>query len=93
LFQVGEQYYCNGLAIGGLIKTKDNKYIFGKRTGKTIAVHNIDIIGGIVEDLGIKTGEELAKCNLKEIDEETNIQEEHIVHTTLHPHFTTYIES
>lgn len=79
LEELGEKYYCNGLAIGGLIKTKENKFIFGKRSGNTITNNLEDFIGGILEPDVIKDAEDLFRCNKQEILEEIGLNENHII--------------
>jgi len=73
LEKLGEDYYSRGLAIGGFIKTTDDLYIFGKRSGKTMETNSEDFIGGIVDEVDLKTGEDIFKLNKREIFEELNI--------------------
>lgn len=79
LEKLGEEYYCNGLAIGGIIKTKDNKFVFGRRSGNTITNNSEDFIGGILEPDVIKDAEDLFKYNKQEILEEIGLNENHII--------------
>jgi hypothetical protein len=71
-----ESQYSNFISTGGLIKTSDNFYIFGKR-GKTIHSSNVDIIGGgLLESENIvNTGKDIENNLYKEMHEEINILE------------------
>jgi hypothetical protein len=72
---LAHEYWAKGLFICSFIKTSDNKYIFGKRSGKTLASHDIDFIGG-----GLDKKIEDPKTYLKymlfnEFKEEINLEE------------------
>ncbi len=79
LGNLGDEYYCNGLAIGGIIKTKDNKFIFGRRSGNTITNNSVDFIGGILEPEVIKGAEDLFRYNKQEMLEEIGLNETYII--------------
>jgi hypothetical protein len=67
-----------GLAIGSLIKTADNYYIFGQRSGKTQAISKVDIIGGIFENMDIKDSSDLTNTLFEEMEQEACIKTEDI---------------
>lgn len=72
-------YTANGLVIGGFIKTSDNKFVFGIRSGKTLANNEFDFIGGIIEDSSpLGTGTDLEIHLNKEIEEEVGVDPEMI---------------
>lgn len=83
LIEKGEDYLPNTLAIGGFIKTTDNKFVFGKRSGRTITNNKEDFIGGILEPEKLNTGEDLFDYNLQEIKEEINLDKADIEHIRL----------
>ncbi len=74
----GDEYCSRGLAIGGLIKTTDGLYIFGKRSDKSSTKARIDFIGGVLEEIEIKDGHDLIRKNKEEILEETGIDNSNI---------------
>lgn len=77
VLSLGEDYLHKNVAIGGLIKTADNKYVFGIKSGKTMNQSKEDIIGGMVEpDFKITSGEMLIEENFREIKEELNVDKE-----------------
>ena len=76
---ITEDNLPKSIAIGGLVKTKDNKYIFGINSGKTMNKIPIDIIGGMIEP---KTGEFSSEMifdeNYRELKEELNVDRENV---------------
>lgn len=69
---LGKKYSPNNLAVGALLKTSDQKYIFCKQSEKAYANPGISIIGGIVEKT--KKIKDILKANLfSEITQETGI--------------------
>lgn len=78
LIGLGMEYTANGLAIGGFIRTTDNKYIFGMKSGKTISQSKQDVIGGILESEVLDSGEDIFNHNKDEINEEAGIKAEDI---------------
>lgn len=73
-------YFAQHFSVGAMIKTKDNKFIFGERGNKTVAMGKIDIIGGALsaDEFQLTSGEDIQKALSKEIKEEINISPEHI---------------
>jgi len=61
------------LAIAGPIRTSDGYYAFGHKSGKTMNLVDIDLIGGIIEISDLHSGDDLLKSFLIEIKEETNL--------------------
>lgn len=79
VWNYSNDYQQNGLAIGGFIKTKDNKYIFGVKSGDTISKQTVDFIGGMLEDEHIpQNGQDLFNVNIREIEEEAGIDKSFI---------------
>lgn len=75
--RLGKKYSPNNLAIGALLKTKDEKYIFCRQSKKAYSNPKVTIIGGIVEET--EKLKYILKFNLlKEIMEETGITEDKI---------------
>lgn len=72
-------YYPNGLAIGGLVETADNKFVFGKRGGRSMTHTSIDFIGGIVEDVELKGSRDLFVLNEAELLEEVGVSKGQII--------------
>jgi len=79
-YDLNTEYYIDHISVGALIKTSDNKYLFGERSGKTAARSPIDLIGGGAskDELEITSGEDFETLLLKEIEEETNLDLNHI---------------
>ena len=70
----GFEYFPNTIAIGGPLHTKDDKFIFGKKSGNTVSLTNIDFIGGVAEtDTKLANGKDLLKVVEKEMYEEVNV--------------------
>lgn len=78
LHKLGEDYYCKGLAIGWFLRTSDNKYIFGQRSGSSLTVTRIDFIGGILEDVNLRSGKDIIHKGLQEIKEEAGISKQNL---------------
>lgn len=79
LEKYGFEYFPNTIAIGGPLHTKDNKFIFGEKSGNTVSLTNIDIIGGIAEtETNLSKGKDLYKVVEKEMFEETNVSMKHL---------------
>jgi hypothetical protein len=67
-----QDYVSKGLAIGGFIKTSDDKFIFGVLSGKTFNDNKIDFIGGIVDTITLNA-QGLWQKFLDELEEETGV--------------------
>lgn len=73
IIELGHEYLGLGLAIGSLLQTSDGLYVFGQRSGRTMADSAVDFIGGIVES-NIEVSEKgLRQMLLLELLEEANI--------------------
>lgn len=74
LKEFGFEYFPNTIAIGGPLHTKDDKFIFGKKSGNTVSLTHIDFIGGVAEtDTKLENGKDLQKVVEKEMYEEVNV--------------------
>lgn len=73
----------NGIYTLALIKTKDNKYILGRRSIKTLWKSQLAPIGGGLskDELKVKNSTDLKKSIFKEIEEELNITKKDIIKT------------
>lgn len=78
LHKLGEDYFCKGLAIGWFLRTSDNKYIFGQRSGNSLTETRTDFIGGILEDVDLKSGKDIIHKGLQEVKEESGISEQNL---------------
>jgi hypothetical protein len=83
--KLGEDYYHKGASIGTLLKTSDNKYIFGELAGNTMNSNKIDFIGGVLskDELPIQNSLDLKKALFKEIKEEINVDDYCIKSTSI----------
>lgn len=78
LEKLGEEYYGNGLSIGGFIETSDGKFIFGKRSGRSTTANDIDFIGGVLEVADLRGWEDIILRNKTEIKEELGLEARYI---------------
>lgn len=72
LERLGPDYYSKGLATGGYIKTADDWYVFGIRSGKTMENNSEDFIGGVLDAIDLSKMH-IFDHNNSEIKEELNI--------------------
>lgn len=75
---------CRGISIGGLVHSLDGKYVFIERNKNSVARGKFGLVGGIVENLTIKTGEDLLGEDFREIKEEIGISKEEIAQMSIH---------
>lgn len=75
IIALGEKYYTNGLFVSSLVKTKDNKFIFGNLSGNTINQNKIDLVGGVLsqDERQLESGNDLLEVLLTELTEEINV--------------------
>ena len=80
LYKLGEDYFSKSLFTESLIKTSDNKYVFGKLTTNYLTSRKIDLIGGVLskDEQIVKNGKDVFKALFTEFKEEINISEKHI---------------
>lgn len=77
VYDLGPDYYSKGIFTAGLVKTSDNKYIFGELSGNTLSAlsRNVDFIGGILskDECIVTSAKSLAHALEREVQEEINI--------------------
>lgn len=73
-----DAYWPKGLYICSLTCTSDNKYIFGKVSGKTLSNKKYDYIGGVLDEEVVDKDNYLRKMILQEFEQEVNINESNI---------------
>lgn len=83
IWLLGEDYMSKCIAIASIIKTSDNKFIFGEKTGKTLSNSARDLIGGIIEDLEFSSSRVIFQTNIRELGEEASIKPEQIASSRL----------
>lgn len=76
MYELSEEYWSKGLFIGSLIKTLDNKYVFGVRSDKTLANKKEDLIGGSLDKMYYENY--LKGMLVEEFQEELSISEGNI---------------
>jgi hypothetical protein len=74
----GASYTAQGIAIGGLMRTSDENYVFAELSQKYMNESKVDLIGGIVENTQIQNGIELLNEYFREIKEEANVDQNDI---------------
>ncbi len=74
--EMDEEYYSKGLFVASIIKTSDEKYIFGELSGNTMNHKKVDFIGGVAshDELVIAGSKDLFSVLYKELEEETGIR-------------------
>lgn len=79
IHKLDKRQYTLHISVGSMLKTTDQKYIFGIR-GKTNHDTNVDLVGGCLlkSEKTINRGKDVENHILKEIKEETNIDQDDI---------------
>jgi len=80
----GKEYSAKGMHVGGLVITKDNYFVFGKRRWRKTsdAGGKISVFGGLLdEDWPIQESKDLFKAFEGELKQELGIKQKHIQNT------------
>ncbi len=72
-----------GIAVGAVVKTSDDWYVFGLQSQKTMSSSKHAFLGGLAEDLELNSGQGLYQEMLREVREESGILEEDIESSSL----------
>lgn len=83
--QLEEAYFTKGLFVCSLILTIDEKFVFGKLSGKTFNNTKFDLIGGTLckDENEINSGKDIFNSLYSEFVEEVNLLEENIEDCTM----------
>ncbi|HBI17663.1 MAG: hypothetical protein UR60_C0006G0034 [Candidatus Moranbacteria bacterium GW2011_GWF2_34_56] len=80
LEKLGEKYYPRGVYLASIVKTKDECYVMGDLSGKTLVLSDVSLVGGVLsKDEGIiEKSDDIFKALQREIKEELNINKENL---------------
>lgn len=78
-----ERSWPNHLSVGGPLRTSDGWYVMGERSGKTVATHLYDFIGGGLneDELEVTSGDDIKTVHFAELLEEANVRQSDVANT------------
>ncbi|EKE20983.1 MAG: hypothetical protein ACD_7C00397G0001 [uncultured bacterium] len=80
LEKLGDGYYPKGIYLAAIVKTKDEYYVMGDLSGKTLVLSDVSLVGGVLsKDEGIiEKSDDIFGALQREVKEELNIDKENL---------------
>lgn len=73
IYQKPSAYWPRGLSISGFLKTADDFFVFGRRSGTTMSKGRVGLIGGLVDKKWDDKPKYLSRILVDELREEINV--------------------
>jgi predicted NUDIX family phosphoesterase len=72
---LGKEYFDMGMAVGCIIETGDNNFIFINRSSRSVNMNRTDLVGGVMDRIDATCGNDLIAHGYQEIKEEINLDQ------------------